>query len=183
MTLSEDRRSQPAGLVLAGVGAPPALAERLRAAAQRLAALTAWPLRPFDPALSPRQALQDLGEGRSTAQAPAWLAPLSVDPGLALGEGPSWAEALGAWRQPTLLILDGPQLASGWPAAATALLRQARVPLVGLLQWGGEWQPERRRQDGLPWLGELTAAEGGDGEGELAVLAALARRWRGLDLL
>jgi hypothetical protein len=130
-------------------------------------------------------ALAGLGEGRSTAQAPAWLAPLGVDPGLALGDGHTWAEALGAWRQPTLLILDGPQLASGWPAAATALLRQERVPLVGLIQWGGEWQPERRRQDGLPWLGDLTPPDGGDGDGdrELAVLAALARLWRGLDLL
>lgn len=183
MTVSEDRRAQPAGLVLAGVGAPQTLAERLRAAAERLAALTAWPLRPLDPALPPRQALDGLGEGRSTAKAPAWLAPLGVDPGLALGDGPNWAEALGAWRQPTLLILDGPQLASGWPAGATALLRQAHVPLVGLIQWGGEWQPERRRQDGLPWLGVLSPPNGGDGDGELAVLAALARRWRGLDLL
>jgi hypothetical protein len=185
MTVSEDGRARPAGLVLAGVGSPQALAERLRLAAERLAALSAWPLRPLDPALPPPLALAGLGEGRSTAQAPAWLAPLGVDPGLALGDGHTWAEALGAWRQPTLLILDGPQLASGWPAAATALLRQERVPLVGLIQWGGEWQPERRRQDGLPWLGDLTPPDGGDGDGdrELAVLAALARRWRGLDLL
>jgi len=183
MTVSEDRRAQPAGLVLAGVGPPQELAERLRAAAERLATLTAWPLRPLDPALPPRQALAGLGEGRSTAQAPAWLAPLSVDPGLALGDERNWAEALGAWRQPTLLILAAPQLTSGWPAAATALLREARVPLVGLIQWGGEWQPERRRQDGLPWLGALTPPDAGGGDGELAVLAALARRWRGLDLL
>jgi hypothetical protein len=183
MTVLEDGRALPAGLVLVGVGPPQELAERLRAVAACLAALTAWPLRPLDPALPPREALAALGEGRCTVQAPAWLAPLRVDPGLALGEERNWAEALGAWRQPTLLILDAPQLASGWPAAATALLREARVPLVGLIQWGGEWQPVRRRQDTLPWLGALTPSDAAGGDGELAVLAALARRWRSLDLL
>jgi hypothetical protein len=183
MTVSEDGREGPAGLVLAGVGPPQELADRQGAAARRLAALTAWPLRPLDPALSPRQALAGLGQGRSTAQAPAWLAPLSVDPGLALGGERNWAEALGAWRQPTLLIFDASQLASGWPAAATALLREAGVPLVGLIQWGGVWQPERRRLDGLPWLGDLAVPEDGAWDGELALLAALARRWRSLDLL
>jgi hypothetical protein len=190
MTVSEARRRQPAGLVLAGVGPAEELGFRLQAAAAHLASLTAWPLRPVDPSLSPAQALEGLGEGRSTLGAPAWLAPLPLDPGLALGSDGTWAEGLGAWRQPTLLLLDASQLATGWPAAATALLREARVPLVGLVQWGGTWEPTRRREDGLPWLGAVAEPgdgedggdgdDGGDGEG---LLAALARRWRALDLL
>ena len=62
---------------------------------------------------------------------------------------------LGAWRQPSLLVLDHIQLATGLPAAGTALLQRWQVPLVGLIQWGGPWNPVARRQDGLPWLGCL----------------------------
>jgi hypothetical protein len=131
------------------------------------------------------EALASLGEGRSTQGPPAWLAPLAVDPGLSLGRQASWAEGLGAWRQPTLLILDNAQLATGWPAAATALLRQAGVPLVGLIPGGGAWQPGRRREESLPWLGALASGPGDASSEEdgQALLAALARRWRGLDLL
>jgi hypothetical protein len=182
MTVQQDPDQRAAGLVLAGVGTQEEVASRLRVAAARLASLTTWPLRPLDPDLSPPQVLAELGEGRCTRQAPAWLAPLPVDPGLVSGSGGSWAERLGAWRQPTLLLLDASQLPTGWPAAATALLQQTQVPLVGLIQWGGMWEPARRRQDGLPWLGALAAADGdGEDEGE-ALLAALARRWRALDL-
>jgi hypothetical protein len=106
-----------------------------------------------------------------------------VDPGLGLGANGSWAEALGAFRQPTALVLEVAQLASGWPAAATALLRQERVPLVGLIQLGGGWEPERRRGEGLPWLGWLGVAGGNPAEGGAELLAALAKRWQGLDLL
>jgi hypothetical protein len=42
---------------------------------------------------------------------------------------------------------------SGTPAALVALLHQEGVPLVGLIQIGGVWEPDHRRQDGLPWLG------------------------------
>jgi hypothetical protein len=180
MTDSEVHRHQPAGLVLAAVGPPGELTPRLQRAADRLVALTAWPLRSLEPAHSPAQALAALGEGRSTLAAPAWLAPLPLDPGLSLGRAGHWAEGLGAWRQPTVLLLDAAQLDTGWPAAATALLKGAGVPLVGLIQWGGTWEPERRREEALPWLGVLAEPDGA-GEGG-AVLLALMRRWRALDL-
>lgn len=77
------------------------------------------------------------------------------------------------------------QLATGLPAAGTALLRQWRVPLLGLIQWGGRWDPEARRHDGLPWLGALAAGAippGTEpGSEELDLLACLGRRWSLLD--
>lgn len=94
-------------------------------------------------------------------QAPAAPCPddalliVRIDPGVPLPGGGCWAEALGAWRLPTLVLLGAEQLRTGWPAAATALLRHHRVPLVGLIQGGGPWVEEQRRQDGLPWLGHL----------------------------
>jgi hypothetical protein len=124
-----------------------------------------------------------------------WLASLPLDPGHPLEAGGTWAEALGAWRQPTLLVIDWRQLPSGAAAAGVALLRQWRVPLLGLVQWGGLWSPEQRRKDGLPWLGGLVeerAAAEGKGRGEMAemddmeeaaaaVAPLLLRRWQGLD--
>jgi hypothetical protein len=104
-----------------------------------------------------------------------WIAALPCDPGLPLDGGGSWAEALGAWCQPVLLLVPGDQLDSGLPAAATALLRQWGVPLVGLLQWDGPWNPERRRADGLPWLGAAGELE----EGGLQLL--VGRRLQALD--
>jgi hypothetical protein len=47
------------------------------------------------------------------------------------------------------------------------------VPLAGLVQWGGAWDGDARRGDGLPWLGRLTPER--YEPGELAL--ALARRW------
>lgn len=101
------------------------------------------------------------------------LVPLPLDPGLPLAGAGHWAEALGAWRQPVLLLLSGDQLQSGLPAAMVALLRQWQVPLLGLVQCGGSWDPAARRGDGLPWLGSLEAPE------ELPT--ALALRWRQID--
>lgn len=183
MTVSESSRGQPAGLVLVAVGSQPALAGRVAAAASSLSALSAWPLHPVTADRPPAETLAALSEGRATQGPPAWIAPLPVDPGLGLGANGSWAEALGAFRQPTALVLEAAQLASGWPAAATALLRQERVPLVGLIQLGGVWEPERRRGEGLPWLGWLGVAGGNPAEGGAELLAALAQRWQGLDLL
>ena len=122
----------------------------LPAAADRLAHLLGLPVRTIDGLVHPQQAMAQL----SRCPDP-WLAALPLDPGLGLDSGGSWAELLGAWRQPSLLVLDHIQLATGLPAAGTALLQRWQVPLVGLIQWGGPWNPVARRQDGLPWLGCL----------------------------
>lgn len=159
-------------LVLATLAAAdPALL--LPPVAQRLAALTGVPLASIPTPRHPPQALATLA-----ALEGGWLAPLPLDVGLSLEEG-SWAEALGAWRQPTLLVWTAPQLATGLPAAATALMERWSVPLVGLLQWGGAWEAGGRRQDGLPWLGRLAEQpQTEDGGEEGALLAALEWRWR-----
>jgi hypothetical protein len=147
-------------------------------AARRLARSLALPHRPISDPGSPDWQLQQLA-----ASGQGWLASLPLDPGQSLPDGSTWAEALGAWCQPTLVILGAQQLSSGAAASSTALLRQWRVPLLGLVQWGGTWKADLRRRDGLPWLGRLE--EGGAGEGSDAMsdlLELLRRRWTSLDL-
>jgi hypothetical protein len=124
--------------------------------AARLADLLGLSGRTVDTHADPQRAMAQL----SRCPDP-WLAALPLDPGLALDSGGNWAELLGAWRQPCLLVLEHDQLATGMPAAGTALLQRWQVPLVGLIQWGGPWNPGARRRDGLPWLGCLAGQPGG----------------------
>lgn len=178
-------------LTLGSAQDPAGPAQLLPTAAARLSQLSGLPLRPI---AADRQAPDALGELRN--QRGPWLATLPVDPGLWLPGG-SWAEALGAWRQPCLLLIAPAHLATGLPAAGCALLQRWRVPLLGLLQWGGAWEAFSRRRDGLPWLGLLPddgGPETADGEAlgaddepqacredqEAALLEALAGRWRKL---
>ncbi len=170
------------GLLLVGLGRQREL-EGLAAVAARLAAAEGVALRELAGADDPDAGLAALtAAGAATGP---WLAALPLDVGLPLERGGSWAEALGAWRQPCLLVLRGEQLETGLPAAGAALLEHWRVPLAGLVQVGGDWQPGRRRRDGLPWLGWLpeTGAEGGEAAEEAgAAMAALQQvlrgRWR-----
>jgi hypothetical protein len=130
------------------------------------------------PALAPlHEPDRALGALVTSAAAPA-LAALPLDPGFSLADGSCWAQALGAWRQPTLLVIAAHQLESGAAAATTALLRQHGVPLLGLIQWGDPWQLELRRRDGLPWLGALGAA--GQPQG-IDLRLALARQVQGFE--
>jgi hypothetical protein len=167
MTFSLPALQQP--LVLVASGPAAAVAALQQQAGPPLAAALGLPWRAPLPVLGPDQALASL-EGQAGG-----LVPLPLDPGLSLAGGGSWAEALGAWRQPVLLVFTGDQLQTGLPAAMVALLRQWQVPLTGLVQWGGRWDPEARRADGLPWLGGLGSDET-DGEG-VALRSALALRW------
>lgn len=105
------------------------------------------------------------------------LFPLGTDPGTPLQATGHWAERLGAARQCCLLLLDAEQAAGGLPAAATALLQQWRVPLVGLVQWGQPWLEPARRRDGLPWLGWLDASAASD-EARIALALAAQLRWQ-----
>jgi len=90
------------------------------------------------------------------------------------------------------LVLDHVQLATGLPAAGTALLQRWQVPLVGLIQWGGPWNPIARRQEGLPWLGclavqpaeQLDPSGGALNEvGDEELVLRLRWRWAQLDRL
>ncbi len=159
-------------------------------------------------ALATRRLAEGLGLARRAIDAPqdplgqlqrlqaspeGWLASLPLDPGRPLDAGGTWAEALGAWRQPALLVIAEGQLPSGAAASTVALLHHWRVPLLGLVQWGGPWSPDQRRRDGLPWLGALEEEPrrtGMDGEerdesdreeSAQGVIDLLSRRWRELD--
>jgi hypothetical protein len=98
---------------------------------------------------------------------------LPLDPGLPLAGGGHWAEALGAWRQPALLVFSAEQLQTGVPAAMTSLLKNWQVPLVGLVQWGEPWASAERCRDGLPWLGALQAEQTSPGQASLDQSVAL----------
>ena len=178
-----DRRHRE-GIVLVALGSGAGRLPALGDVAQQLAELLERPLLALDAEAGPDAALAGIGQQAELCGG-GWLASLESDVGLALADGRSWAEALGAWRQPSLLVIPAPQLSSGVPAAATALLRHWQVPLLGLLQWGGAWQAGPRQRDGLPWLGLLPANEqedpGHDTDHKRAVAAALALRWRQLD--
>ncbi len=165
----------PPALVLLAGGTPAALAGLQAQVAPRLA--QALGLRLLDPLapLSPDQALEALA---AQAGPDPLLAPLPRDPGQPLADGRHWAAALGAWRQPVLLLLAGEQLETGLPAALAALLQLWQVPCLGLVKWEGTWDPQARRRDGLPWLGPLSA---GDAQEQgLALRQAVALRWAAL---
>jgi hypothetical protein len=165
-------RSTPPALVLLGCGSR----QQIEAVQQQAAAAVARTL--GLQLAGPIGGDGDASDGLGILQAGS-LTPLVLDPGLPLAGGGHWAETLGAWRQSALLLLSGAQLESGTPAAATALLRQWQVPLLGLVQWGGDWDTAARHSDGLPWLGWLDAAA--DSEAAAALALAAAVRWRQLD--
>ena len=64
-----------------------------------------------------------------------------------------WAEAVAAWRLPTLLLIPAGERLRAEAALYYALLQQQQVPVLGLLQVGEPWHPADRQGDALPWLG------------------------------
>ena len=64
-----------------------------------------------------------------------------------------WAEAVAAWRLPTLLLIPAGERLRAEAALHYALLLQQQVPVLGLLQVGEPWHPADRQGDALPWLG------------------------------
>ena len=164
---------RPPALVLLAAGPAAALAALQGQAAPALSRVLGLPLlAPLDP-LAPDAALAALAAG------PPGLVPLPLDPGLPLADGRHWAAALGAWRQPVLVLLAPEQLDTGLPAALTALVQQWQVPCLGLVQWGGSWRPEQRRLEGLPWLGGFSASA--SDEQAAALASACAARWAVLE--
>ncbi len=152
-----------------------------KAAAAELAARLGLTWRPFDGGGDPPTELAAL-----QAQAGPWLAPLPGDPGAWLGPAGRWADLLGAFRQPTALLVPGSSADGGVAAASTALLERAGVPLVGLIQWGGPWRADRRRAEGLPWLGWVNPQEDDpaldpDDTAAAGLAQVLLLRWQALD--
>ena len=89
-----------------------------------------------------------------------------------------WAEAVAAWRLPTLLLMPAGERLQAEAALHHALLSQQHVPVLGLLQVGGPWYPADRQADALPWLGCWNPEE----PQELAAIGSLlAQRFLQLD--
>ena len=179
---ASDPREQPGAppaLVLLAAGPAAAVAGLQSQGAPLLATALGLPLLASLDPLDPDGALAALAAG------PPGLAPLPHDPGLPLANGRHWASALGAWRQPAVLLLAEEQLHTGLPAAFTALLAQWQAPCLGLVQWGGSWEPQQRRLEGLPCLCALaTGPQGETGpheEAGAALRSASAARWAALE--
>ena len=92
--------------------------------------------------LKPDSTIQDLAPGTER------LLLLSDDAELV-----DWAEAVAAWRLPTLLLIPAGERLRAEEALHYALLQQQQVPVLGLLQVGEPWHPADRQGDALPWLG------------------------------
>ena len=139
-------------LVLVSCGVAEAVVPRLQRLAASLTARLGWRWidLPAEPAPAVFEALRAAPESSHAEGLLAWL---PLDPGQWIVGCGTWAEALGAWRQPVLVAVPAEAHRSGMAAALVALLHQEGVPLVGLIQIGGVWEPDHRRQDRLPWLG------------------------------
>jgi len=158
-------------LVLVGAGPLPEL--RMRHASEALAAGWGCPLLQLGCGEDPNPLLA------AVSKAEPVLLRLAGDPALELPGGSHWLEALAAWRMPTLMLaaVDGDGPLSGTVPAYAALATALAVPLVGIVQIGGAWRPERRRRDGLPWCGAWNEA---DPEQAALLLERLRIRLQGL---
>ena len=84
---------------------------------------------------------------------------LKGDVAKSLPEGGSWLEALGAWKQPIILLvipLPSGEI-PGVALAYSALCRELKVPLVGVIQLGGHFVQGRNFSDGVVCCGWLPA--------------------------
>jgi hypothetical protein len=140
-------------LALVGAGSLPEV--RMRRAAEAIASVWDRPLRIHACGEDPDRLLAEF-----TADVESQLLRLCGDAACERPGGSSWLEALAAWRIPTLLIAS-PNADGSMPGvvpAYVALCSSLRLPLIGLIQLDGHWQPERRRRDGLPWCGVISTA-------------------------
>ena len=101
----------------------------------------------YESSEDPNKIIESLPEQKGLVQ-------LIGDPAKISSKGVSWLEALGAWQQPTVLISNTfSNEIPGTAFAYTALCRSFSIPLLGVIQYGGDWDPYLRKLDGLPWCG------------------------------
>lgn len=176
------RASQaPLRLVLVGAAAAGA-SDAVEEAAGRLAALIGVPALAMPSPHEDDEAGVDAVMAELNSRGGSWVVPLPVDPGRWQPWGGRWSELLGSWRQPVVLLIESHQADGGLPAACTALMECSGAPLLGLIQWGGGFDREARRRDGLPWLGGLSHSPGSGAaweaeEADLSLCLNLGRRW------
>ena len=67
----------------------------------------------------------------------------------------SCLEMLALRQQPVAILVPAREdgVIPGTAPSYTALCKELRVRLIGLVQLGGPWKPDERRRDGLPWCG------------------------------
>ncbi len=129
---------------------------------------------------SPSKSLRDIAKSKG-------LILLHGDAGKLHPEGLSWLEALGAWKEPVILLaIPSPNGdIPGTAASYCALTRYFSVPLLGIVQIGGVWDIKQRKIDGLPWCGCIKPEDSEDhylnnGEG---IVYSLRTRLRSLSEL
>jgi len=133
------------------VGAGPLQDQEMRAGSLSLSEAWGGELLQHCCSENPQQVLGALANGQGLVQ-------LSGDVAMVHPGGGSWLEALGAWRQPIILLVK-PMISGEIPGVApayVALCSLLAVPLVGVVQLGGRWTPQMRRADGLPWCGWIS---------------------------
>ncbi|WP_320674828.1 hypothetical protein [Prochlorococcus sp. MIT 1341] len=100
--------------------------------------------------VNPNEVLKKLPERASVIQ-------ICGDPAAENQNNCTWIEALSSWRKPTLLFTKqlGTGKIPGTASAYVALCEKFKLPLIGIIQIAGEWEPRKRKSDGLPWCGWL----------------------------
>tara|TARA_B100000214_G_C23598626_1_gene459641 strand:- start:69 stop:581 length:513 start_codon:yes stop_codon:yes gene_type:complete len=83
---------------------------------------------------------------------------LNGDPARLHGVEGTWIEALGVWKKNTLFVCKALPDGSipGVSAAYVSLAKEFSLPLLGIIQYCGNWDQQNRVLDGLPWCGHLT---------------------------
>ena len=74
--------------------------------------------------------------------------------------GGSLLESLGDWQKPVILLASPASSGHipGTISAHVSLCKSYSVPLVGIIQLGGEWDSKKRSVDCLPWRGFIPSA-------------------------
>ncbi len=126
--------------------------EEFQHACQDLANGWGCNLREQDCSSEPNSSLKALGSDYLMVK-------LDGDPAVSKTNGGSWLEALGSWKKLAILFtspLHDSNEIGGVAAAYVALCEKLEVPLVGIIQVGGEWNESLRKKEGLPWCGKIS---------------------------
>nr|AUG32729.1 hypothetical protein PLO_756 [Paulinella longichromatophora] len=130
-----------------------------------------------DPRVDPYKILKIL-HSRRTPQLVTIIGNRSQSLGLLV----EWSKALGATKQPCILLLSDTEgfSISSKAAAHQALLEKYGAPFIGILQIGGTWNPVERRCDGLAWCGWWQGFEASSISKEISELETsflIRKRW------
>ena len=83
--------------------------------------------------------------------------------------GGRWAEVLGAWRQPTVLLIAAQQAVEACRRPTRPCCERCGVPLLGLIQWGGPFDGRPAAARDSPGWGRWLRATAADDDAELVL--------------